>query len=268
MKTVSSWRRYHGAAGFGIFLITVALVAAMVGCGEPAPSAVVFADPNLEAAVREAIAKPEDPIYPSDLDGLTSFNATGKNIADLTGLEHATSLTQLYLGDNVWISDISALAGLTGLEQLDLSCNHQISYLSPLANLTRLKSLYLQNNRITVISPLANLTSLRLLSLWGNEIRDISPLADLTGLTQLYLAYNQIRDISPLASLSNLTYLDLEDNQIDDIFPLLENEGFSEGDQIDLRGNPLTADSISIYIPELEARGVIVTWQGGTSPHS
>jgi internalin A len=267
MKTMLSLRRRHYLVRVGIFLIGLTLIAGMVGCGPPSPSAVIFADPNLEAAVRVATSTPQGPIYPSDLDGLTSLNASAKSIANLGGLEQCTSLKELGLYDNQ-LGDISALADLTGLEQLDLSCNHQIRYLSPLANLTRLKSLYLQNNWIAVISPLGNLTSLRLLSLWGNEIRDISPLADLTGLTQLYLASNQIRDISPLASLSNLTYLDLEDNQIEDIFPLLENEGFSEGDQIDLRGNPLSADSISICIPELEARGVIVTWQGGTSPHA
>lgn len=225
-----------------------------------------FRDPNLEAAIREAVGKPTGDIYRSDLDGVISLHTGPRKIANLGGLERCTSLKELGLSDNQ-LGDISPLADLTGLEQLDLSCNHQISYLSPLANLTRLKSLYLQNNRISVISPLGNLTSLRSLSLWGNDIRDISALADLTGLTQLYLASNQICDISPLASLSNLTYLDLEDNQIDDIFPLLENEGFSKGDQIDLGGNPLSSDSISIYIPELEVRGVIVTWRGGTSPH-
>jgi internalin A len=225
-----------------------------------------FSDPNLEAAIREAVGKPTGDIYRSALDGVISLCTGPRNIANLGGLEQCTSLKELGLSDNR-LGGISPLATLTGLEQLDLSCNHDISDLSPLANLTRLKSLHLQNNWIITISPLRNLTSLRLLSLWGNEITDISALADLAGLTQLYLASNEIRDVSPLANLSSLTYLDLRDNQIDDIFPLLDNEGLSEGDQIDLRENPLSSDSISIYIPELEARGVIVTWRGGTGPH-
>ncbi len=37
--------------------------------------AVIFADPNLEAAIREAIGKATGPIYPSDLEGLTSLSA-------------------------------------------------------------------------------------------------------------------------------------------------------------------------------------------------
>jgi len=42
--------------------------------------------------------------------------------------------------------------------------------------------------------------------------------------------------------------------------PLVENLGLGEGDKVNLEGNPLSLDSINIYIPELEARGVIVIY--------
>ena len=48
---------------------------------------VAFADPNLEAAVRDAIAIPTGPIYSSDLGELISLDASAENITDLTGLE-------------------------------------------------------------------------------------------------------------------------------------------------------------------------------------
>jgi hypothetical protein len=285
MKIIPSSRRHHYLARVSIFLVMVALIAGMVGCGpynltiastaggsvtnpgEAGPytydegtvvnlvaeadyhfvswtgdvgtiadvndatttitmngdyaitanfeeEAVTFADPNLEAAIREAIGKPTGPIYPSDLEGLTSLSASEKNIADLTGLECATSLTSLDLDDN------------------------QISNVSPLANLTSLQQLWLGDNQISDISPLSNLTSLQ----------------------QLWLSYNQISDISPLANLTNLTWLDLEGNQISDISPLVDNEGLSGGDEVYLTGNPLSSDSINIYIPQLEARGVIVDY--------
>jgi len=41
---------------------------------------------------------------------------------------------------------------------------------------------------------------------------------------------------------------------------LVLNEGPGLGNQIDLRWNPLSSDSLNIYIPELEARGVIVEY--------
>jgi len=220
--------------------------------------AVTFADPNLEAAVRGVIAIPEGSIYPSDLDRLYSLSASEKNIADLTGLECATSLMVLELESNQ-ISDISPLANLTSLSGLSLEYN-QIGDISPLANLTTLTVLDLGDNQISDISTLANLTSLIGLSLDYNQIGDISPLGNLTHLDNLHLYDNQISDISPLANLTNLEYLYLWNNQISDISPLVDNEGLSEGDQVDLTLNPLSSDSINIYIPQLEARGVIVIY--------
>jgi len=38
----------------------------------------------------------------------------------------------------------------------------------------------------------------------------------------------------------------------------VDNEGLSEGDRVYLMGNPLSSDSINIYIPQLRARGVTV----------
>jgi internalin A len=111
------------------------------------------------------------------------------------------------------------------------------------------------------MSPLAGLSSLNDLVLGGNQISDISPLANLTSLTRLNLRNNQISDISPLANLTSLTWLYLQDNQISDISPLVDNEGLSEGDEVYLKGNPLSADSVNIYIPQLEARGVIAEYQ-------
>jgi uncharacterized repeat protein (TIGR02543 family) len=80
--------------------------------------AVTFGDPNLEAAIREAIDIPERPMYPSDLRGLISFVASEKNIADLTGLEHCINLTELNLMGNE-ISDISPLVQNEGLGEGD-----------------------------------------------------------------------------------------------------------------------------------------------------
>ncbi len=90
--------------------------------------AVTFADPNLEAAIREAIHIPERPIYPSDLKGLTSLSASGRNISTLTGLEHCINLTYLDLSHNQ-ISNISPVGNLTNMANLQLDLN-QISNIS------------------------------------------------------------------------------------------------------------------------------------------
>jgi len=61
-----------------------------------------------------------------------------------------------------------------------------------------------------------------------------------------------------LANLTSLTVLDLQTNQISDIAPLVNNPGLSAGDTVFLENNPLSDTSINTYIPQLEARGVII----------
>jgi len=109
---------------------------------------VIFADPNLEAAIREAIGIPEGSIYPSDLEELTSLCASERGISDLAGLELCLNLMDL---------------------QLDL-------------------------------------------------------------------------------------------NQIGNISSLVQNGGLGEGDAVYLRGNPLSWNSVNVYIPELRARDVTVVY--------
>ena len=244
--------------------------------------AVHFPDPNLEAAIREAIGKPTGDIYPMDPEGLAELRAEHRDITDLTGLEYCVDLTHLYLLHNeiselsplsnlislrvLWldenqISDVYALANLTGLTDLQIGLNEIID-ISPLANLINLAGLGLCCNQISDISALSNLTSLTSLSLWINKVSDISALAGLTKLSYLSLGDNQISDISLLEGLTNLSELWLDDNNISDIKPLVDNTGLGEGDEVWLFNNPLSQQSINEYIPALEGRGVTVEYWG------
>jgi internalin A len=226
---------------------------------------VTFVDPNLEAAVRQAIAKPEGPIYARDMERLVSLHGEEMGISDLGGLEYATSLTWLGLWSNQLsdisplanltrlaglglgnnrIDDVASLANLTKLERLGLGSN-QIDDISPLANLTKLVWLNLENNRISDISPLAGLTSLVHLDLDTNQLTDISFLANLTDLAELEMRSNQISDLSPLEDLTNMTQLDLDDNWVSDISPLanlsnLTRLSFSGGSNQISNISPLT----------------------------
>jgi len=114
----------------------------LVSCA--AGEGISFPDPNLEAAIREVIDKPEGHILTSDLEGLTSFGVVGGDITSLEGLQHCINLTELDLRYNQ-ISDISPLASLTNLTELDLRYN-QISDISPLVSLTNLSRLYIAYN--------------------------------------------------------------------------------------------------------------------------
>ena len=83
---------------------------------------VVFENAALETAVRTALRLPKgypvfktgpDPI--KGIDDLTSLTATRKAIDDLTGLEEATNLTTLDLGDNAIVN----LGPLSGFDEPD-----------------------------------------------------------------------------------------------------------------------------------------------------
>lgn len=227
---------------------------------------VTFADPNLEAAIRQKIGKASGDIHWSDLEGITRLYLGSRGISNLTGLEYCNNLKELHLYQNQ-IKDLSPLADLIKLQDLHFWDN-QISDISPLAELTNLSSLRLQDNQISDISPLSKLTKLKYLVLNNNQISDISPLDGLTNVETLLLKNNQIRDISPLAGLINLEYLNLNDNQIEDISPLVANRGLYEGDKVYLLGNPLNTDSLNTYVHQLHGWGVNVLYDAVPQPTS
>jgi len=265
-------------------LLFTAVSGSLALCEEP----VHFADANLKAAVEEELGV-LDPT-PIDMADLDSLWAEGKNVSDLSGLEHATNLSWLQLNANR-ITNVSPLAGLLNLQYLWLADNH-IEDISPLAGLKNLRGLELYENEIQDITPLAGLKNLRGLTLWDNPLTDASPLSGLTNLELLSLSENQVADISVLAHLTNLWLLSLAGSQIEDITLLagfknlrwlalwdtqiadisvlsglvnletlfLQNNQISDISgvseltklqKLDLRGNPLNSEAYSIYIPRI-----------------
>lgn len=168
---------------------------------------VYFADPILKARV-EAQLGVTNPTA-ADMVFLKELNAAGRGISDITGLEYATNLANLSLGEffyyAVWPPELRT---------------NQIEDISPLSGLIRLKSLYLSNNQITDISALSGLTALETLALYNNQIADISALSGLSNLTSLDMEHNQIANITPLSGLTNLKSLELSSNPITDTSPL------------------------------------------------
>ena len=208
--------------------------------GSPMP--VTFPDPNIEAAIRDALNKHEGVIYTSDLESLTRLDSQQRDIVDLTGLEYCTGMQYLDLSDNR-ISDISPLAGLTSLQSLDVFRN-QINDISPLVGLTNLRQLFLSDN---------------------SRISDISPLGGLINLQSLHIENCKISDVSPLDGLTNIEELYLVNNNISDISSLVENSELSFGDILDLRRNPLSTSSLNVYVPQLEQRGVKISLTASAS---
>ena len=204
-------------------------------------AAVRIPDPNLRAAIAEALGKnPNAPITVGEMEGLERLDIGNRDIKDLTGLQFAINLKRLGFPDNnvsdlspiaglinlEWLycarnnaSDLSAFRGLTNLEFVSFSSNN-VSDLSPFAGLMNLKRIRSWGNPLSDLSPLAGLTNMEGVNICGADLSDLTPLASLTGLKELYLVSNGISDISPLRGLTGLTRVNLEGNNIVDISPL------------------------------------------------
>ena len=199
----------------------------------PPPQPVSIPDPNLAAAIRQEIG---DSITTHTLRNLTHLSVPNSGITDLTGLEHAHSLTYLNLGagtdiqgnysNNNRVLDFSPLAELTNL-MLDLP-DSSLSDVTPLAGLKNLTKLNLTGNNISDVAPLAGLKNLTKLNLTGNNISDVAPLANLKNLTELGLRVKNISDVAPLANLKNLTELGLRVKNISDVAPLANFKNLTE----------------------------------------
>jgi len=262
----------------------------MLAGSAPADSPVYFADAHLKELVEMElwVTDPTD----ADMLGLTFLDASGLDIADLTGLEYALNLRtfecihsrltslaplaglvkleSLAFNENE-ISDLSPLAGLSNLRSLNIHDN-EISDISPLAGLSNLDMLDLHYNQITNASAVSGLSNLETLILEGNQISDASPLSGLSGLRTLRLGINEISDLSPLSGLSSLETLSIYANQISDLSPLpsLSNlkslllsgnlitdiaalASFTSLSYLDLANNPLSSEACAVYVPQILA---------------
>ena len=173
-------------------------------------------DPNLRALLEETLETKT--FRPDVMSTLKILRAKDRNISDLTGLEFAVSLEELWLADNP-VSDLSPIANCTNLIIIDL-WDVPVIDISPLANLTKLEELRHTHGRISDISPVAELTNLRDLTFYNTDTSDISAVSNLTGLVKLRIRHSPVEDITPLARLVNLEELNLHDCNISDISPL------------------------------------------------
>ncbi len=182
---------------------------------------VMIPDASLRAAIAEALGKENAdtvPITLEEMTTLTTLRASNRDIKDLTGIEYAINLEEMWISGNP-ISDLSPLAKLTNFIGLN-AWENSISDLSPLADLTKLRWLDFGRTPVSDLSPLEGITSLRKLTFYACEIKDISPLAELTGLTHLHLGGNRLSDASPVVGLINLEVLDIHHGALSDLSPL------------------------------------------------
>ena len=199
-----------------------------------------FADPGLEAAVRDALEFRGGHIPRNDLERLTELDAAERGIESLEGVESMPNLIRIDLRGNR-VSDLEPLAELSRLQSVTLCDNNIIDLnevnLPALAQLPELRELNLRNNRgpshpetpdeherISDLTALAAFTMLERLDLRDNHIEDASPLAELERLRYLDLRDNRLgeNEVSKLSRLSQLRHLDLRNNNLRDLSGIAE----------------------------------------------
>ena len=117
-----------------------------------------FPDPNLQAAIANALYPLPPPYSTAQLQNLTSLQAGFYNIQDTGGLEYASNLTFLSLNEDP-VTNFSGILNLTNLTELDFYFA-SLTNISFMTNLHQLKVTYLTGNSIADASPLAGLTNL------------------------------------------------------------------------------------------------------------
>ena len=210
--------------------------------------AVHIPDPNLRTALARMLGQhPDEPITVSQMEQFNGFHRDGhtkngvfvkghdltffnKGIKDLTGLEYAINLKELFVREEreefrgKGISDLTPISGLTQLESLSIGgIGNHVSDLSPIANLTNIKHLDLGGNPISDLSPIANFTQLETIGFDDNvPLTDISVLEDMENLIEVHMWGPRFRNMSPLVNLPNIEIIDLCGNEISEI-PSLKN---------------------------------------------
>ncbi|MBF2475787.1 LapB repeat-containing protein [Listeria seeligeri] len=212
------------------------------------------------------------------LDSITSLNASGKNITDVTGINQLTNLTSIDLSQNQ-LTSIAPITDLTSLTSLNVSNNLlSIVVITTAQNIPNLTSLNISNNpTITKLSiaDQANLTSFSA-SLGGSQTSaleeltlsnlpaltqatgstssansvyfsnysDVLTTVKLNGLPKIQRANfdrNLIDDID-VHDMAGLTYLDLDSNELTEINKLADLPALTS---LDVDSNQLTNAGIA-----------------------
>ncbi|EPT0384329.1 MucBP domain-containing protein [Listeria monocytogenes] len=226
-------------------------------------------DPYLKEGLKTIVGKPLleelteahlETISTADISymfGFSGYPVTGL-VRDLTGLEKAVNMTNLYfsnqteitnlnqiknlpklkkiVGISTGLNDIKALGEMPALEEIELGGDY-ITDFTPLLEQENLKSFsynsyawldptyhQIDNEEFTKF---ANLKSLENLDVTWNNITDLAALTANDHITNLNLSYNKFTNVAPIATMKKLKVLYLNNNNLTSIDSLHTLRGLS-----------------------------------------
>ena len=195
-------------------------------------------DPNLKALLLETLDTRR--ITADDMAQLKILRGKDKNISDLTGLEYAANLEELWISKSE-LSDLSPISRCLKLKRMGI-WDTDVRDISPVSDLVNLEQLEFRAF-ITDISPVVKLTKLKKLLFYGGDIIDTSSIANMTELTHLRFRHNGVKDISVIARFVKLEWLDLHHNKITDVSAL---ENLTKLKLLKISSNPVSSGLLSL----------------------
>ena len=149
----------------------------------------------------------DDSVLTANINSIQTLDVNNQNIADLTGIEDFTALTNLDCNYNQLTSfDISQNTALANLH----CTNNQLTSLDVSTNIA-LAHLECQSNQLTSLDINQN-TALTYLSSSWNQLTSLDVIQN-TDLTYLYCGWNQLTNLD-VSQNTNLTDLRCNDNQL------------------------------------------------------
>lgn len=181
---------------------------------------VEFADPAMEASIRELLGTREnDVLYTNDLWVITDFTVP-QDAATLTDLSLLPYLKTLTISDKK-LDSLECLSGMTQLEELKITgCSLSDGTLDSIAALPALKRLTLSSCGLSTIADLAEMKNLTYLDLSGNTLRNLDVLSGMIYLSEIDLSHNAVTSLSALEGLSGLQKLNICYNSVSNLTPL------------------------------------------------
>ena len=228
-----------------ITLIFAALLCCMA-CNNKSPIpefvgdiAIEWAEPALEALIRQELGKPQGIIYQEELDHIKHIELYGEShlYFNLEGgyytLKEGKDI-DMHISDgrgNVYKDGTYEIEGIE-------YTRGSVSSLADFANFRNLNGLYVFKNSLTDLSGLSSLQNLVDLGLWDCGFQDAGALASLRQLKLLTLDCNNIEEMSAFSGFDQIIMLSVAGNNISSLEWL---SNFSNVLNLTLNYNPLTS---------------------------
>jgi Leucine-rich repeat (LRR) protein len=254
------------------FLLNLTELQELVLSGMPIPDPQIFSSLRWLKKLTLSDCEITNPSFVQDLTDLECLDLSGNLLTRFRLQEKLPEIAELNLSRNQ-LSDLFFLEFVPGLVRLNVSANQLNRFVTGL-NFKFLKELSIDSNSIDTLAFAVPATSMRRLTASGNRIRNIGRLASqVPSITHLNLSRNRITELWT-GSLQLLEYLDISDNQLSladdipanpllshvdlsgnriaDVYPVYHHNTASGIQYLDLRGNPLSEETFTRFLPKLK----------------